>query len=93
VQKALINIALFEPEPRKTFDWGNWHAAASYRAKGSFLYVTRKIVTGLYMVAFFAPYWIPALLIGFFGGRKLIRWTRGRIVTWQERRRGESAAI
>jgi len=92
-QKAMINIALFEPEPRKTFDWSNWHAAASYRAKGSFLFVTRKIVTGLYMVAFFAPYWIPALLIVFFGGRKLIRWTRARIVNWQERRRGESSAI
>jgi len=86
-RKALINVALFEPEPHKTFDWSNWHAVASYRAKGSFLYVTRKLVTGFYLVAFLAPYWIPALLIVFFGGRKLIRWTRQRLAAWLERRR------
>jgi hypothetical protein len=86
-QKALVNVALFEAEPRKTLDWSNWHATASYRAKGSFLYVTRKLVTGFYLLVFLAPYWIPALLIVFFGGRKLIRWTRQRLTAWLERRR------
>ena len=37
-RRAMLSVALFEPEPRKTFDWGNWRAVASYRAKGSFLY-------------------------------------------------------
>jgi hypothetical protein len=86
-QRARINVALFEPEPRKTFDWSNWHAVASYRAKGSFLYVTRKLVTGSYFMAFFAPFWIPALLILFFGGRRLIRWTRQRVTSLLAERR------
>ena len=86
-QKARINVALFEPEPRKTFDWSNWHAVAAYRAKGSLLYVTRKVVTGLYFIVFFAPFWIPATLIVFFGGRKLIRWTRQRVTTWLDGRK------
>lgn len=86
-QKASINIELFEPEPHKTFDWHNWHAAASYRAKSSFLYVTRKLITGLYMVVFFAPFWIPILLVVFFVGRKLVRYLRRQITSWQERRK------
>jgi hypothetical protein len=85
-RKAMLNVALFEPEPHKTFDWGNWHAVASYRAKGSFLYVTRKLVTVFYLAVFLAPYWIPALLIVFFGGRKLIRWTRQQFAAWLQRR-------
>ncbi|MCE5198257.1 MAG: DUF4349 domain-containing protein [Armatimonadota bacterium] len=86
-QRALINIALFEPEPRKSFDWGNWHAVASYRAKGSFLYVIQKTVTGFYYILYFAPFWIPALLIVFFGGRKLYRLVRQRVTAWLIRRR------
>lgn len=86
-QKAMLNIAIFEPEPRKTFDWSNWQATASYRAKGSFLYITRKAFTGFYYILYFAPFWIPALLVLFFGGRKLIRWTKQRINGWLERRR------
>lgn len=86
-RKASINVELFEPEPHKTFDWSNWHATASYRAKSSFLFVTRKLVTGLYMVVFFAPFWIPILLVVFFVGRKLIRWMRQRIMAWWERRK------
>ena len=81
-QKALLEVSLFEPEPRKTFDWGNWRAVASYRAKGSFLYVTRKAVTALYFVAFFAPYWVPALLIVYFGGRKICRSIRQWVNGW-----------
>lgn len=86
-QKALLDVALFEPEPRKTFDWGNWRAVAAYRAKGSVLYVTRKAFTAFFFVAYFAPYWIPAALVVFFGGRRVYRWIR-RIVTglWDRRR-------
>jgi len=84
-RRGTLDVMLFEPEPRKTFDWGNWRSLASYRAKGSFLYVTRKAITGLFYVAYFAPYWVPALLIAFFGGRRLIRWARRRMNEWLDR--------
>jgi len=74
--RAMVKVELFEPEPKKSFDWSNWHALATYRAKGSFLYVLRKLVTAAYFVMFFSPFWILALLIAFFGGRKLVRRVR-----------------
>ncbi|MEN6357489.1 MAG: hypothetical protein ABFD83_10440 [Armatimonadota bacterium] len=88
----MLSVDLFEPEPRKTFDWSNWHAVASYRAKGSFLTVLRKGVTGSFYALYFAPIWIPAVLIVFFGGRKLIRWIRQRINTLVERRRARTVS-
>lgn len=84
-RRAMLSVSLFEPEPRKTFDWGNWRAVASYRAKGSFLYVARKVVTGSFFALYLAPVWIPAALILFFGGRKLIRATRQRANVLLER--------
>ena len=88
-QRATLSVSLFEPEPRKIFDWGNWRAVASYRAKGSFLYVARKAVTGFFFVLYFAPIWIPAALILFFVGRKLIRvirhWANVLLEKWRVR--------
>jgi hypothetical protein len=90
-RRAMLSVAMFEPEPRKTFDWGNWRAVASYRAKGSFLYVIRKVVTGFFFVFYFAPFWIPALVVLFFGGRKLIRAVRQCASALLERYRARTA--
>lgn len=84
-RRAMLSVSLFEPEPHKTFDWGNWRAVASYRAKGSFLYAARKVVTGFFYALYFAPVWIPAVLILFFVGRKLIRALRQWVVSLWER--------
>ncbi len=70
-----VQLEIFEPKPGRTVDWGNWHASAAYRAKGSFIYVARKLLTGLYFVGWFAVFWIPALIVLYF----LTRWARRRI--------------
>lgn len=75
-QHSLLHVMLFEPEPRQAFDWRNWHAQAAYRAKTLFLTVVRKLAGGLYLLLWFAPLWIPAALLLFFGSRRLWRLLR-----------------
>ncbi|MCL4499454.1 MAG: DUF4349 domain-containing protein [Chloroflexi bacterium] len=74
--RGRVMLSLFEPEPKRTLDWGNWHAHAAYKAKGAFLEFTRKILTGLYFVGWFAPFWIPGAIILFVVCRKVNRWIR-----------------
>jgi hypothetical protein len=75
-QRSEIRVSLFEPQPRRTLDMGNWRAQASYRAKTAAVLLAAKAVTGLYFAVYFAPAWIPLLLILFFAGRLVIRKAR-----------------
>jgi hypothetical protein len=71
-----ITVELFEPEPRRAMDLGNWYAGAALRAKTDLFRFLAKATTAGAYVLFFAPFWVPALVIALF----LIRWLlrRGR---------------
>lgn len=92
-KKGMLTVALFEPEPNKAFDWSNWRATSSLRAKSSLLYTVRKGVTGAFFALYFAWMWIPALLILFFGGRKLVRYSRRRMSEWTARSESEPPSL
>lgn len=77
-QHCLLRVTLFEPQPRRAFDWGNWHAHAAYRAKTAFLSVARKLVTAAYLVVWFAPLWIPIGLVLCLIWRRLSRRARAQ---------------
>lgn len=81
-RRSLLNVMLFEPEPRATFDWGNWHAHAVGRAKGAFMHSTRKLVTGVYFLGWFAPFWIPVAIAFLLA----MRWARRRFRAWRAAR-------
>jgi len=87
-KRSQVVVELFEPEPKRTFDWGNWHAHAVYRAKGAFLYSTRKVVTGLYYALWFAPFWVPAAVVLYL----VYRWARRRVRRLLHERRARLTA-
>jgi hypothetical protein len=73
---ATLVVELFEPEPRRAMDLGDYYAGAALRARGA---VYRLLARGLTVGAFaltFSPLWIPALLICLLLARWL--WQRGR---------------
>ncbi len=80
-RKSALQVMLFEPQPKRGFDWKGWHAAAVYRSKGSFFDVSRKLLTAGYTALWFAPLWLPALVVLFF----LVRWVWRRSATWYGR--------
>jgi hypothetical protein len=56
-------VELFEPEPRRAMDLGNYYAGAALRARAAlFRIVARWLAVGAYIVAF-APLWLPALVM------------------------------
>jgi uncharacterized protein DUF4349 len=69
-------VELFEAEPRRAMDLGNWYAGAMLRARTA-LYrnMAHAVTAGAYALAF-APFWIPALVVATVLGRWL--WRRGR---------------
>ena len=80
-RQGQLHVVLFEPEAKQTVDWRNWRAHAVYRARGSFLYAARKLVTGAYFVAWFAPFWIPGCVLLWL----VVRWAKPRVVRWTAR--------
>src|SRR5262249_49815958 len=70
-----LTVELFEPEPRRAMDLGNWYAGATLRARTA-LY--RDLARGTTVLAYalaFAPLWSPALALAILLGR------------WRQRRR------
>ena len=84
-KRSQVQVELFEPEPKRTFDWANWHAYAVYRSKGAFLYSIRKVVTGLYYALWFAPFWVPGAVVVFFVYRCARRRIREAVARWRAR--------
>lgn len=78
-ERSLVHVTLFEPESKQTFNWRNWHAHAAMKSKTAFLTSFRKMVTGLYYLLWFAPFWIPALVVLFLVLRFAYRRVRGWI--------------
>jgi uncharacterized protein DUF4349 len=75
---ATLVVELFEPEPRRAMDLGNYYASASLRARGAmYRGLARAATAGAYALTF-APFWIPGLLVVLFLGRWL--WRRGRML-------------
>lgn len=75
VRSGSVVVELFEPEPRRQLDVGNWYAGAALRAKTSlFRFLAKGVTAGAY-VLFFAPLWIPALVIALL----LVRWLWRRL--------------
>ena len=87
-RRSQVVVELFEPEPKRTFDWASWHAHAVYRSKGAFLYSTRKLVTGLYYALWFAPFWVPAAVVVLL----VYRWARRKISRLVEQYRARLVA-
>ena len=73
-----LTVELFEPEPRRAMDLGNWYAGAMLRAHTA-LYRTmaHAITAGAYALAF-APFWIPGLALAALLVRWL--WRRGSVM-------------
>lgn len=86
---SVIQVELFEPEPKRAMDWRNWHALAAYKAKSSFLYTIRKLITGLYFIGWFAPFWIPTVIVLFF----LLRWVWRKVMVWWRSRPRRAAEV
>jgi hypothetical protein len=73
---ATLVVELFEPEPRRAMDLGNYYASASLRARGAmYRGLARAATVGAYLLTF-APFWLPALLVTLLVARWL--WRRGR---------------
>jgi hypothetical protein len=70
-----LTVELFEPEPRRAMDLGNWYAGAALRARTSLYRVLARGVTAGAFVLMFAPLWIPALVVAIL----LLRWLRRRL--------------
>jgi hypothetical protein len=77
---ATLVIELFEPEPRRALDLGNYYAGSVLRARGM-LYrcVARTLTAGAYVLVF-APFWVPGLLLALLLARWLLRRARGMAV-------------
>jgi hypothetical protein len=76
-QIGTLTVELFEPEPRRAMDLGNWYASAHLRARTA-LY--RELARGMTVLAYalaFAPLWIPGLALAILLGRWL--WRRSRV--------------
>ena len=59
---ATLVVELFEPEPRRAMQLGNYYAGAALRARGAlYRYAARALTVGAY-VLIFAPLWVPGLL-------------------------------
>jgi Domain of unknown function (DUF4349) len=74
-QVNTLAVELFEPEPRRVMDLGNYYAGAALRARVAFhRLLARALTLGAY-VLIFAPVWIPALFAAFLTRR----WLRRRL--------------
>ncbi|HEU4751960.1 MAG TPA: DUF4349 domain-containing protein [Armatimonadota bacterium] len=73
-----VTVELFEPEPRRSLDVGNWYAGAALRARADLFRFLAKTTTAGAYVLFFAPFWVPALAVAVLLLRWLLR--RGRAV-------------
>jgi hypothetical protein len=82
-QSCTLVVSLFEPEPPRSMDWGDWYAGAALRAKTDLLRVLARATTAGAYALFFAPFWLPALLLAVFVGRWL--WRRGRALAGRAR--------
>jgi Domain of unknown function (DUF4349) len=68
-----LAVELFEPEPRRVMDLGNYYAGSALRARIAFhRLLARALTLGAYALIF-APVWIPALLFLLLGRRWLRR--------------------
>jgi hypothetical protein len=77
-QVGTLTVELFEPEPRRAMDLGNWYAGAHLRARTA-LY--RELARGMTVLAYalaFAPLWVPGLALAILLGRWL--WRRGPVL-------------
>ncbi|MBI3920420.1 MAG: DUF4349 domain-containing protein [Armatimonadetes bacterium] len=61
--RGRLSVFLFEPEPRRVFDVGNWYAASSLRARRSLFRVLAKSITAGAFAGYFSIFWIPALVV------------------------------
>ncbi len=73
---ASLVVSLFEPEPRRGLDVGNWYASAALRARTSALRLLAKGVTAGVFALYFSWVWIPALIVLAILGVKLRAWAR-----------------
>jgi hypothetical protein len=77
---ATLVVELFEPETRRALDLGNYYAAASLRARGAmYRWLARAMTVGAFALTF-APFWIPALIVGLLLLRWLLRCGRALLV-------------
>lgn len=70
--RGRVSVFLFEPEPRRVLDVGNWYAAATLRARRSLFRVLAKSVTAGAFVGYFSIFWIPALVVLYLFGRRML---------------------
>jgi hypothetical protein len=71
-----LTVELFEPEPRRVMDLGNWYAGAALRARTAlYRILARGTTVGAYAL-YFAPFWLPGLVIALLLLRAI--WRRGR---------------
>jgi hypothetical protein len=77
---STLVIELFEPEPRRTLDLGNYYAGAALQARLALhRLLARGLTAGAYVVAF-APFWIPALVLVCALFLRIRLWRRRRAV-------------
>jgi hypothetical protein len=68
-----LAVELFEPEPRRVMDLGNYYAGSALRARTAlYRLLARALTAGAYALIF-APVWAPALLVVLLGRRWLRR--------------------
>lgn len=76
--RGALNITLFEPDAGPSFNWRNWKAYAAGKAKTKFFTFVQKLCMGGYYTLWFAPFWLPMLillwLIVQFIRRKFLKW-------------------
>jgi hypothetical protein len=78
-RRAELTVELFEPEPRRVADAGNWYAGATLRARTVWYALLARAVTAGTFALVFAPLWLPALLITLL----LLRLALRRIAAWR----------
>jgi hypothetical protein len=68
-----LAVELFEPEPRRVMDLGNYYAGSALRARTALYRLLARALTAGAFALIFAPVWAPALLVVLLGRRWLRR--------------------
>jgi hypothetical protein len=68
-----LAVELFEPEPRRAMDLGNYYASSALRARTAlYRLLARALTLGAYALIF-APVWVPAVILAWVARRWLRR--------------------